>query len=72
MAITTIIKLKPEVIEAVKKGLYVKNRLQFELKISYLTLQRWLNANDDKLTRAQVLQILSEELNISKEELLTE
>ncbi|WP_158993411.1 hypothetical protein [Mucilaginibacter sp. L196] len=72
MAITTIIKLKPEVIEAVKKGLDVKNRLQFELKISYLTLQRWLNTNDDKLTRAQVLQIISEELSISKEELLTE
>jgi hypothetical protein len=72
MAITTIIKLKPEIIELIKKGLEVKNRLQFELAISYLTLQRWLNTNHEKLTQEKVLRIISEELNIPKDELLTD
>lgn len=72
MVNTTEIKLKPEIIESVKKGLEVKNRLQYELGISYLTLQRWLNTNDGKLTQAKVLKIISEELNISKDDLLIE
>lgn len=72
MAFTTTIKVKPEIIEAIKKSLKIKNRLQFELNISYLTLQRWLTNNDDKLTQAQVLQIVSEEIGVSKDDLLTE
>lgn len=72
MAITTTIKLRAEVIEAIKKGLSVKNRLQYELNISYLTLQRWLNNNDDKLTLPKCLQIIADELGIDKDELLTQ
>lgn len=67
----TEVKMKPEVIEAIKKGLPVKNRLQLELNISYLTLQRWLKGNDDKLTQAKVLNIVSDELGIEKNDLLT-
>ncbi len=72
MAIATIIKLKGNIIESIKKSLKAKNRLQYELNISYLTLQRWLNTNDDKLTLPKSLQIISEELDIPKDELLTE
>lgn len=67
----TEVKMKPEVVEAIKKGLNVKNRLQLELNISYLTLQRWLKGNDDKLTQAKVLNIVSDELGISRDQLLT-
>lgn len=67
----TEVKLKPEIVEAIKKGLSVKNRLQLELNISYLTLQRWLKGNDDKLTQAKVLNIVSDELGIDKNQLLT-
>lgn len=68
---TTEVKMKPEVVEAIKKGLTVKNRLQLELNISFLTLQRWLKGNDDKLTQAKVLNIVSDELGIDKDQLLT-
>lgn len=67
----TEVKMKPEVVEAIKKGLLVKNRLQLELGISYLTLQRWLKGNNDKLTQAKVLNIVSDELGIDKNQLLT-
>lgn len=67
----TEVKMRTEVVEAIKKDLTVKNRLQFELKISYLTLQRWLKGNDDKLTQAKVLNIVSDQLGIEKDQLLT-
>lgn len=67
----TEVKMKPEVVEAIKKGLNVKNRLQLELNISYLTLQRWLKGNDDKLTQAKVLNIVSDELGLDRNQLLT-
>ena len=70
MAITTEIRLKSEIIGNIKRSLECKNRLQFELGISYLTLQRWLNGNSEKLTTAHALNIISEVLNIPKDDLL--
>lgn len=69
---TTLIQLKPEVIEMIKKSLPAKNRLQFELGKSYLTIQRWLKENSTNLTTGNALKIIGEELNISNNELLTE
>lgn len=66
------IQLRPEVIEEIKKNLSVKNRLQFELHKSYLTIQRWLNEKSSNLTTAHALKIISEELEKSPNELLTE
>lgn len=71
MTITTV-RLKGDAVELVKKSLKTKNRLQFELRISYLTLQRWLKANDSKLTGAHSLKIISEETGISQPDLLEE
>lgn len=68
---TTDIQLTDIAIDTIKKSLQCKNRLQFELNISYLTLQRWLNSKSDKLTTAKALQIISEELKLDKESLLT-
>lgn len=68
----TIFRLKTEFIDKIKKSLQCKNRLQFELGISYLTLQRWLNTNSHKLTTATALRIISIELDIAQEYLITE
>jgi hypothetical protein len=71
MGVTTIIpRLRSDVVEAVKKSLSAKNRLQFELKKSYVTIQRWLETNDSKLTMAHALNIISEETGIALEDLL--
>lgn len=71
MAHTTKIGPSEAAIEAVKKSLPAKNRLQFELGISYLTLQRWLNDRNPKLTTAHSMKIISEETGLSQQELLS-
>lgn len=65
-----IAKLSNKGIEAVKKSLPAKNRLQYELGKSYLTIQRWLKSNSANLTTAHSLQIISEETGIPQQELL--
>jgi len=70
MTDTMTIRLTDTAIEAVKKSLDAKNRLQYELKISYLTVQRWLRNNDPKLTTAHALKIISEETKLSETDLL--
>lgn len=69
---TMTIQLKPEIVESVKKSLPIKNKLQYDLNISYLTLQRWLKDNSENLTKALALKIIGEGLNKSNEELLIE
>lgn len=68
--VAEITKLKPSVVEVVKKSLRIKNRLMFELHISYDTMMRWLRANSDNLTKAHALRIISEETGIPQQELL--
>lgn len=63
-------RLTKNTIAAVKKNLSAKNRLQFELKKSHLTIQRWLNSNSEMLTTAHSLSIIAEETGIPKDELL--
>lgn len=71
--ITAIVPvLSAEAIEAVKKSLPAKNRLQSELEKSYLTVQRWLKENNTKLTTAHAMKIISEETGIPYENLLSE
>lgn len=68
---TNTIRLTDTAIEAVKKNLSAKNRLQFELEISFMTIQRWLKENNTKLTTAHALKIISEETGISQSDLLS-
>lgn len=67
---TNTIRLTDTAIEAVKKNLSAKNRLQFELEISFMTIQRWLKENNTKLTTAHALKIISEETGIPQSDLL--
>lgn len=71
MAIATEIKLKTEIIEMIKKNQRLKNRMMFELDFSPNKLYRMITSNSDELTKAATLTIISEELNIPKDELLT-
>jgi hypothetical protein len=65
------IKLKATVISQIRESQRLKNRLMFELNMSSPTLYRMLKDNSDDFTKANTLRIISEELNIDKEELLT-
>lgn len=71
MADTTTIKLKDEVITSIRESSRLKNRILFELDMSSPTLYRLLKSNSDDLTKANTLRIISEELGIRPEELLT-
>lgn len=63
-------RLNETAIEAVKKSLAAKNRLQFELNKSYLTIQRWLKDNSPNLAKGRALKIISEETGIDQNDLL--
>ena len=71
MTEATPIKLKPEIIEAIRGKQRLKNRMLYELNMSEATLYRLLRTNSDDLTKATALNIISEELSIKKEDLLT-
>ena len=72
MAMTTEIRLKADVIQMIRTNQQLKNKLLLGLDMSHTTLYRHLDTNSDKLTTATALKIISEDLNISKEDLLTE
>ncbi len=72
MAITTEIRLRPEIIQLIRTNQYLKNQLQLDLNISHTTLYRHLDQNSDKLTTATALKIIGDGLGIEREALLTE
>lgn len=66
----TTIRLKQEVIEAIRGDQGTRNRLMYELNISYPTMQRYLDNNSDNLTKAGTLNLISEITGIDKDNLL--
>ena len=72
MLVTTEIKLKPEIIELIRKNQGLKNQLMFELKISPSTLWRVLNNNGDKINTPTALRTIGEVLDKTTDELLIE
>lgn len=66
-------KVNEEVIDKVKFNNRVKARLMYEFDVSVQTVVKWLNNDaDGELTKAKAVKILSEELNIPEETILTE
>lgn len=57
---------------AIYGGEEAKNRLMEEMDISPATLYRWLNKNDDNLTKAAALKIIREETGLTDEQILEE
>lgn len=72
MAITTEIRLKPEIIQLIRSNQKVKNQLQLTLDISHTTLYRYLDLNSDQLTLAVSLKIIGDGLGIDRGDLLNE
>lgn len=66
----TTIRLKQSVIEAIRSNQDSRNRLMYELKVSYPTMQRYLDNNSDNLTKAGTLVLISKITGISKDKLL--
>lgn len=65
-------KLTRKAVQKLKASSGAKARLCSVLDKSYPTVQRWINENDEdgKLTTANALEVLSEELGIPQTELL--
>lgn len=66
----TTIRLKQSVIDAIRSNQDSRNRLMYELKVSYPTIQRYLDNNSDNLTKAGTLVLISEITGIPKKYLL--
>lgn len=62
--------LKPEIIRLVKENQTIRNRILTECEVSYPTVMRWLQENNDNLTKAKVLHIIGTELNLHRDDLL--
>ena len=59
-----------EVVILIKNNMQLRNRLALELNKHYSTINLWIKKNDIRLTSALSLKIISEELNISKEQIM--
>lgn len=64
-------KLTADALKKVRENQRLRNRLTLEMEKHPDTIKRWLASNDERLTMAQPLQIISEELGVEKSELLT-
>lgn len=47
-----------------------RKRVAGELKISPITLYRWISSNDDSLTKAAHLEVISKEIGLAVSDLL--
>lgn len=63
-------KIRKEIIKKILADDELKIRLMKGLKVSYSTIQRWLNENHRLLTTADALEILQKELKLRREEIL--
>lgn len=65
-------KIKKIVLMAIKGNTDLRRKIKETLDISEPTLYRLISENDDDLTKAAVLKVLREELNLSDTEILEE
>lgn len=67
-------KVKENILELVKASNKVKARLAYELDVSGQSVFRWIQANepDGELTRQKAVNVISVELGIPADEILTE
>ena len=63
-------KLTNKAIDLIKKNTRIKNRLALALDCSGFSVERWIKINDDTLTKAIALEIISEELGLPVDEIL--
>ena len=63
-------KLKQAAIDRIKVNTRIKNLLALALDRSVYTVTRWIEDNDDNLTKAAALKIIREETGLSDEDIL--
>jgi hypothetical protein len=63
--------IKPEVIAKIQESQKAKNRLAYELNKHSVTIDRYLENNDEMLTTKTALLAISEELGISESEIIS-
>jgi len=62
--------MKKDIVDQIKHNQDLKNRLCYDLKLSHVTLQRWLSNNSDNLTKYHTLKIIASELGHEVTELV--
>lgn len=67
---TTKMKIRKIVLMAIKGNRDIRQRIKQTLGISEPTLYRILTENDDDLTKAAVLKVIREDLNLTDAEIL--
>lgn len=65
-------RIKKIIIMAIKGNTDLRRRIKEVLDISEPTLYRLLTENDDDLTKAAVLKVIREDLNLTDAEILDE
>lgn len=65
-------RLTKQAIATIRKNAECKRELMYQLKISYTTIYRWLEPNEDNndLTKALSLKIISETTGLTNEQIL--
>ena len=63
-------KIRKIVLMAIKGDKDIRRRIKETLDISEPTLYRLLTENDDDLTKAAVLKVIREDLNLTDQEIL--
>jgi len=65
-------KIKKLVLMAIRGDTALRRRIMEALDISEPTFRRMINTNSDDLTKAAVLRVIREELNLRDDEILEE
>lgn len=65
-------KIKASVLKRISEHKGLRARLCEEMNKSYFTVNRWINENDDNLTKATALKIIRDELGLSDAQILEE
>ena len=65
-------RLTKQAINAIRKNAECKRELMYQLEISYTTIYRWLESNkqNNDLTKALSLNIISETTGLTNEQIL--
>ena len=63
-------ELKPQILQMCKESKQVVNALAYEWAKTSNTIKNWLDKNSAELTRNESLKVISDELGISKTDLL--
>lgn len=65
-------KIKKNILKKISEHKGLRARLCGEMDKSYFTVNRWINDNDDNLTKASALKIIREELGLTDAQILEE